>query len=134
MNALDSMNLPGSQNAKAFVVFVGQADLPWLRWLKPGFRHCFVILRDRGQWISIDPLLNHMEVQVHHVPDDFDMAGWLQDRGHKVVQADICRSHERPAPVMLFTCVEAVKRVLGIHDWRVMTPWQLYRKLAEAQP
>ncbi len=125
--------LPGSRGVKAFVVFVGQADFPWLRWLRPGFRHCFVILHERGQWISIDPLLNHMEVQVHDVPDDFDMAGWLQDRGHQVVEATICRSNERPAPFMLFTCVEAVKRVIGLHDRRVMTPWQLYRRLAEVR-
>jgi hypothetical protein len=128
--------LPGEQKAKAFVVFVGQADSVWLRWLRPGFRHCFVLLHDGERWISIDPLLTHMDVQVHSVPPDFDMDAWLEDRGHTVIQAELCRSHEHPAPFMVFTCVEAVKRVLGLHDWRVVTPWQLYRRLvmAEAQP
>ena len=136
MSTIDRISLPGEKVAKAFVVFVGQADFYWLRWLKPGFRHCFVLLNDGERWISIDPLMNHMDVQVHSVPYNFDMGAWLEDRGHRVVPADLCRSHERPAPFMAFTCVEAVKRVLGLHDWRVMTPWQLYKRLAgpEVQP
>ena len=39
------------------------------------------------------------------------------------------RLHKRPAPLMVFTCVEAVKRVLGLHRRLVFTPWQLYRHL-----
>ncbi len=115
---------------KAFVVFTGQADWPWLRWLKPGFRHCFVLLNDGTHWISVDPLLNHMDVQVHNAPVDFDLPAWLRSRGHKVVAAPVRRERMKPAPFLPFTCVETVKRVLGIHDMRVLTPWQLYRRLA----
>ena len=39
------------------------------------------------------------------------------------------RDITKPAPFMLFTCVEAVKRVLGIHRRGIVTPWQLYRHL-----
>src|SRR3546814_8743523 len=28
-----------------------------------------------------------------------------------------------------FTCVEAVKRVLGVHGWLIWTPYQLYLRL-----
>ena len=113
----------------AWVVFSGETDLPWLRFLKPGFRHCFVLMNDGRHWISIDPLANHTEVKVHHVPSDFDLPQWLADRGQKVVAAPVCRTRRRVAPVGFFTCVEAVKRVLGLHDGLVMTPWQLYRRL-----
>ncbi len=123
------MTQENNPDQKAFVVFTGQTDWPWLRWLKPGYRHCFVLIHDGAHWLSIDPMLNHTEVQVHNVPADFDMAGWLKDRGHRVVRAQLCRAHQRPAPFMMFTCVEAVKRVLGLHDWRIITPWQLYRAL-----
>jgi hypothetical protein len=114
---------------QAYVVFTGQADWPWLRWLKTGFRHCFVLLYDGRHWVSLDPLLNHTEVQVHNVPPGFDLPGWLEGRGHRVVKADIRRDHLRPAPFAMFSCVEAVKRVLGLHDLRILTPWQLYRYL-----
>ncbi|MCD8496748.1 MAG: hypothetical protein LRZ85_00855 [Alphaproteobacteria bacterium] len=42
---------------EAYVVFTGRTDLPWLRWLKPGFRHCFVLLNDGRQWAEPRPAL-----------------------------------------------------------------------------
>ena len=117
---------------KAWVIFSGKADLPWLKCLKPGFRHCFVILNDGRNWVTIDPLLNYMDVMVHTVPAEFDLPRWLQARGHKVVEAPLYRL-KKPAPWMAFTCVEAVKRVLGIHARMVLTPWQLYRHLTKKQ-
>lgn len=115
---------------KAWVVFSGQTEISWLRFLKPGFRHCYVLLNDGERWTSVDPLSHVMEVSTHHhVPADFDLPGWLQSRGNRVVQAPLRRDITKPAPFMLFTCVEAVKRVLGVHSRGIITPWQLYRYL-----
>ena len=117
---------------KAWVVFCSEADLPWLKVLKPGFRHCFVLLHDGTRWLSMDPLLNRTELQVHHhVPASFDFPRWLAERGQKVIAAPVDRSRREPAPLGLYTCVEAVKRVLGLHARFVITPWQLYRHLVK---
>jgi len=121
-------DVPNSGSQQAWVVFSGQADLPWLRFFKPGFRHCYVLMNDGSHWITLDPLSSHMDVQVHHVPQDFDMPRWLKSRGLCVMRADLSRV-EKPAPWMAFTCVEAVKRVLGLHKRLIFTPWQLYRHL-----
>lgn len=118
---------------RAWVVFSGKSDWPWLKILRPGFRHCFVIVHDGTRWLSLDPLLQHTELKVHDVPPDFDLPGWLTARGNRVMPAPLNRAHKKPAPVMLYTCVEAVKRVLGLHTWGVMTPWQLYRHLTRYQ-
>ena len=127
MSALREYN----KSQKAWVVFSGQTDLAWLRVFKPGFRHCFILLNDGKHWISFDPLSNHTEISVHHhMPPEFDLPLWLQSRGHKVVETFI-EHHKKPAPVMFFTCVEAVKRVLGLHKRFIFTPWQLYRFLQE---
>jgi hypothetical protein len=115
---------------KAWVVFSGQTEIAWLRFLKPGYRHCYVLLNDGERWTSFDPLSNVIEISTHHhVPVDFDMPKWLEGRGNKVVSANIRRDLMKPAPWMLFTCVEAVKRVLGIHARKIVTPWQLYNYL-----
>lgn len=126
----DTHDLSGGR--PAWVVFHGQADLPWLRFLKPGFRHCYLLLREGPHWISIDPMLNHMDINLHsHLPPDFDLPGWLEARGHTVVLAFTDRTHKKPAPWRLFTCVEAVKRILGLHTNFVLTPWQLYCHLTQ---
>jgi hypothetical protein len=120
--------LADGQNA--WVVFSGQTDISWLRFLKPGFRHCYVLLNDGERWTSIDPLSHVTEVSVHHhVPADFDLPGWLESRGNRVLKAPMRRDITRAAPFMLFTCVEAVKRVIGVHSRGIVTPWQLYRHL-----
>ena len=112
----------------AWVVFSNSTDLPWLKVLKKGFRHCSILLHDGKHWITYDPLSNYTDIVVHHMPGDFDLPLWLKDRGHTVVNAPITRQ-QKPAPWMLLTCVESVKRVLGIHAMHVLTPWQQYQYL-----
>lgn len=117
---------------EAWVVFSGQSELKMVRPLKSGFKHCFVLLHDEDEqrWIGIDPMANYMDVRMY---DQFikesDLITWLKEQGCRVIKAKITRNIMHPAPVMLFTCVEACKRILGIHKFWVFTPWQLYRHL-----
>ena len=129
MNPLSKFSQQSHERQNAWVVFSGETDLPWLRFLRPGFRHCFVLLNDGRHWLSCDPLANKTEITVHHVPADFDLPEWLSQRGQRVVRASVRAAPRRCAPPMPFTCVEAVKRILGLHDRWIMTPWQLYRHL-----
>jgi hypothetical protein len=125
-----SMTAIPNKTPEAWVVFTGQSDLPWLKLLKKGFRHCYVLLNDGDHWLSMDPLSNYIDVSVHnHVPADFDLPMWLKTRGHTVVRAPVARI-KKEAPWMMFTCTEAVKRVLGLHKRFILTPWQLYRHLS----
>jgi len=113
---------------KAWVVFSGKTELAWLKILKPGFRHCYVLMNDGRRWITLDPLSSYMEVLVHDTPADFDVPDWLAQRGNIVVPARINRP-QKCAPFALFSCVEAVKRTLGLQSWRIVTPFQLYKFL-----
>jgi hypothetical protein len=117
---------------RAWVVFCDGCELAWLRLLRPGFRHCFVILHDGGHWISVDPLAPLLEVTVPAVAANTDLPAWLAAQGHLVVPATVRRGLRRPAPWGPFTCVETVKRVLGLHARTVFTPWQLFRHLTAA--
>ncbi|MBI1208468.1 MAG: hypothetical protein GC191_14435 [Azospirillum sp.] len=111
------------------VVFRGGAELWWLRLLKPGFRHCFAMVEQDGQWLSIDALAPFMEVTLVAGVTESELVGWLRSQGMTVVVAALRRGLTRPAPWAPFTCVEAVKRVLGLHRRWLITPWQLYRHL-----
>lgn len=113
---------------RAWVVFSGHADLPWLKILRPGFRHCYLILNDGKRWITYDPLSSYTDIAVHDLPVEFNLPLWMVQNGTIIVPAKIAII-EKQAPWMVFTCVEAVKRVLGIHNRFIITPWQLYRHL-----
>ncbi len=114
---------------KAWLVCTNQTDLKGLKIFKKGFRHCFLILHDGAHWVSVDPLSNQMEVIVHNLEPDFDLPAWLKTRGHKVVEAPIVQRTNKTAPIMLFTCVEACKRILGVRNIMILTPWQLYKHI-----
>lgn len=117
-----------NQNTQAWVVFSGKTDMNWLKIFKPGFRHCYVILNDGRHWLTIDPLSSYMDVSIHNLPHEFNLPLWLRDRGLTLIRAPLSKKQTQ-APWMVFTCVEAVKRVLGIHKRWIITPWQLYRHL-----
>jgi hypothetical protein len=128
------ISIPSAAAPAAWVVFTGEAPLWWLRLLKPGFRHCFVVLNDGARWILVDPLAPHTDVRVLDLPPSWDVPGWYRRRGNAVVRAGVRRDRCRPAPVGPFTCVEAVKRVIGLADVAIVTPWQLYRRLVPTDP
>lgn len=111
------------------MVFTGRADLGWLRVLKPGFRHCFAVLAIDGRWIVYDPLSNRTEIEIIDGVAPSDLAEGYRRQGCRVVLVALPPARPQPAPIGLYSCVEAVKRVLGIHARRVVTPWNLYNFL-----
>ena len=114
----------------ALVVFVDQAESPWLGGLRAGFRHCFVVLRQGSGWLACDPLTDRLELAELPVPGGFDLPGFYAVCGHAVLlgatRPDVPRRGLTLAPL---TCVEIAKRLLGVRAARVITPWQLYRYL-----
>ena len=107
----------------ALVGFVDNGGPWWLRLLRPGFRHCFVAVRQGPVWVVLDPLSHHTAIHVETVDD---LAGCYRRLGVTVLDTRLSPPPPRPAPWRPYTCVEAVKRVLGIQAWWVLTPWQLY--------
>jgi hypothetical protein len=112
---------------EAWIVFTGHADLWWLKILKPEFRHCYALLNDGQRWMSVDPLSTFTDIQIYHnIKPNFDLPQWLEEQGYKVIKAKIYDHVKKPAPWMFLTCVETIKRILGIHKRFIFTPWQLY--------
>lgn len=117
--------------APVLVVFVDHADCPWLRLLRRGYRHCFVVVRARSLWLACEPLKDRIELHALDLPPAFDLAGFYAGQGHRVLLG------RRPPPgprrrlaLAPLTCVTVVKRLLGIHAPWVWSPWQLYTHLS----
>ncbi len=118
------------RDGDAVVGFVDRSEISWLRWLKRGFRHCYVIVRTGDFWVLFDPLSHQTVIHAFAVDPRMDVVGWLKGHGHRVVVTHVRAAPRRVAPIRPHTCVEAVKRVLGIQAWWIVTPWHLNRYLA----
>lgn len=115
----------------ALVVFSGDTSLSCLKILRPGFRHCFVAVCRNDHWIICDPLCHRIDLLVINKSTAADLGEWYRHHGLRVIKTSVRAAPLRVAPLRPFTCVEAVKRVLGIHARSINTPWQLYRYLSD---
>ncbi|MBF0246708.1 MAG: hypothetical protein HQL36_01330 [Alphaproteobacteria bacterium] len=124
-------NFGDTAKPQALVAFHGRTDFWWLRVLRPGFRHCLAVIPDAGQWVMINPLSIGTEVSIWPGLGVEDMKSWLTGQGYTVATCayDPPRANRRtnrPLPWRPYTCVEAVKRALGLRMAGVLTPWQLF--------
>ena len=114
---------------RIWVVFSDRADWWCLKLLKPGFRHCFAILEHDGGAIAYDPMLHRTDLVPLSSLHGRDVAAWFAQQGMRVLSVSPRQTPRRLAPIRPYNCVEAVKRLLGLHEHFVFTPWQLYLKL-----
>lgn len=117
---------------RALVVFSGRADLWWLRLLKPGFRHCFVALEGETGWLVVEPLSHCTEVTLLPAIAERELASWYRAHDLTVAATRRIAPERRAAPLRPYSCVESVKRLLGIHAGNVLTPWQLFRYIEQS--
>ncbi len=125
---IDAQSFAGRE---AVVVFSGQTDLPWLRLLKPGFRHCLVAVKFDWCWIIVNPLSNRTDMAVGDEMTAEQLANYYRAQGMRVVRTQTMDPGREPSPWRPFTCVEVVMRILGLRAPAILTPWQLFRKISE---
>ncbi len=120
---------PGGQ--LIWIGFGGRADQPWLRLLRPGFRHCFALIRDAGGWMLLDPLSGRLVVTRLPAPITADVPRRYRAAGFSLL------GPFRPAqprasllpPLLPASCVTVCLRLLGLRAY-VLTPHGLHRLLA----
>lgn len=113
----------------ALAVFTGKTDLPFLRLLRPGFRHCFALLPDGAGWIVYEPLSDRTEISRLGPIDRETLVRRFTNEGCTAVSWRIGPPRLRVAFPEPFTCVAAVKRALRVHAPAALTPFALYRNL-----
>ena len=119
----------GAAPMRALAVFHDEGAGFWPRVFgRPGFRHCFAALNDGRAWIVIDPCSDGTRIHAE-ICAETDLAAHYRGLGYAVVETAVADSRRRYGLPWAFTCVEAVKRTLRVHDWWLWTPYQLYRRL-----
>ncbi|MDP2697596.1 hypothetical protein [Thalassospira sp.] len=117
------------------VVFGDAPEKRFLRLLKPGFRHCFVLFPGAraGEWICLDPQSHRVRCEVWHYSVLFDPAAFYRGIGHQCVWVPYPGEVAKQVRIGPFSCVEFVKRLTGISGVGIVTPWQLYRFLVRQE-
>lgn len=118
---------------RGYVIFENETGLWWLRFLKKGFRHCYLLLElsaEPRQWLEVNPMSNQICFVIRSNRVDFNYLYHLRKKENiKIVPVTFQQAPLTAAPLAPFTCVEFVKRVLGIHNLRIITPYKLYKHL-----
>lgn len=113
-----------------YVVFT-ESSLSWLKWLKPGFRHCLAYAHDEvaDRWIIFDMRFDGCYLRTFTDEQLGRAVGYWKLSGAKILLAEVDRSGSSRAPGLLVTCVGAIKGLLGIGGSCALTPWALYQTL-----
>lgn len=110
----------------ALVVFTDQHEVAWLRHLRPGFRHCFVVARDpAGEWVACDWLKGRFVFRVYGPQDPDALIARFVARGLGVVAVSRPPRPQRRPWLRPLSCVEVVKQTLGWPGWGPWTPFGL---------
>ena len=113
----------GYRPAFAYVAFGGEPSHWWTHFLKKGFYHCFLILGNGREWCVIDPIIHFTDlimVKTLHIESFFKEKGYILVRTTPQVPTK-GKFYLRPV-----TCVETVRRFLGIKERNLWTAYQLF--------
>ncbi|PCI00696.1 MAG: hypothetical protein COB76_03000 [Alphaproteobacteria bacterium] len=126
------LSAESNNNTQAiWAVFCDETDIGFLKILKRGFRHCFLILKTSDHWVIVDPRANKIDVEVLKYPPHFNLPRFFSNDGKTVVKVQGIKTAKKIAPIFPMSCVETVKRVIGLHNRWAITPYQLYRVLTK---
>jgi hypothetical protein len=108
-------------------VYFTYTDRPywWTRFLKKGFSHVFVLIPQHEGYLFIESTLSSIDVKylTEHskLPKSLDKSSVVVKYCTEI-DYNLTSSWLRPC-----TCVEVVKRIIGLDKWWIFTPYQLYR-------
>lgn len=101
----------------------------WRKLLKSEYEHVAIVILTEHNYIVLNPRGAGVDVviQGRDVADPIEKR--LYGLYNAVQKVSIPVLTGEQMPVGFFTCVEFVKRVLGIRSMRIQTPWQLYKHI-----
>lgn len=98
--------------------------------LKPGFRHCGVAVKLDGLvWVTSEMSGNGHDLILVEETSPYGVCAVLSRLGVKTMVVTPLRPQNRARAWGAATCVDHVKRVIGLYAPTVVTPWDLYRRL-----
>lgn len=120
---MKNTTLKGYRYPYALVAFGGKPRFWWMNFLKKGFYHCLVAMGNGYEWVLIDPLSHYTDI---FVLKNVNIKGYLRSKGYRLIQITPDIPTNLSLQIMPYTCVETVKRFIGIKKRFIFTPYQLF--------
>ncbi len=105
----------------------------WLPFVHERFQHVLLCKEALEGSVVVNPM-SHV-LSVRHYPNSIvNIVGQEIDaKPTAVLQYAVhYGAHYKPAPLEIITCVTTAKRILGIRNRWIVTPYQLYKELLRA--
>lgn len=110
-----------------YIGFGGGKTYWWTKFLKKGFRHCFLMIKHNNKWLVIDHIMAYTDVAMI---EGLNAAEGIKNKGYVAFKVKPNRDTNNKLHIFRpFTCVETVKHFLGISNPWIFTPYQLYKYL-----
>ena len=118
-----------SKTVECYVIFTKTKLNHWIfRLLDPYFQHCYIVQQDYGLWIILNSTNSITTVRTELV-DDYPHIRTLCPGS--VILPVTAKVHENNYKwhLGINSCVDVCKGFLGIKNWLIWTPYQLYNYL-----
>jgi hypothetical protein len=110
-------------STEGVIVFEDSDSSHWLmKYLQPGFRHCYIAIKKDDLWIKIDPASSCTIVEIYEEMtikegNNLKIVHFSTKTAMNLYRGGFC----------WFNCVEVVKAHIGVKSFWTWTPWQLYK-------
>lgn len=120
------INSANRYQVKGYLVF-STAKTSFFKYILPkGFGHVFAVIERPGCKILIDSTISHSVAQIFPDGYDYDL-----EKDDKVLKFNrMIDITEKNYHFGFMSCVEVVKRFIGLSKWHIFTPKQLYKELS----
>jgi hypothetical protein len=115
-----------------YVVFEHSPKRNWLtRYLKDGFTHCYVMHKSSAGlfWIVINPLWSKTLIDYRLVSTFPTARSYAGDHALIIKHTKRIDLRGNCCGLCINSCVDVVKRVIGMDKWYIYTPYQLFKTL-----
>lgn len=106
------------------------SDRWYRRFLHTNFGHCFILTKDKYNWLEINQTLSRLRLTILPFANNDDVPRKYKDHLTycQIVYVKLEKESTRKGMGMMPTCVGIVKHIMGLKLF-ALTPYQLYKKL-----
>lgn len=126
---LESQHLIGRSLTKIYLIYENKQDFWWQRLLKNNYKHVHAVKFNGLFWIKMNfgSGFTDFDVLPYDWRDTITNVLEGQDVTYQYIEVWRKRRYRVRSLFAPYTCVEAMKSLLGIRAWWMITPYQLFK-------